>query len=183
MLDPAWFRGTSASGDRGGVYGADCRRTTDRDCATGPAAGLRVGPALGEKRVRWRIWHDRFRPAAVLRPCDRIGDIWITRVGAAIMAAQDQIAPESGQRGRIGVPAAAGNAALAPGRLCTSEVGPQTATSPSADRPALAIAFVWPPVPKRTSPMPRTQSPVRSPAEDCRRSDRALPHKVWRGAS
>ena len=61
----------------------------------------------------------------------------------------------------------------------------QQAASPSANRPALAIAFICPQVPKRTSPMPRTRSsarrrfrttlrdtywsrsnPIRSPAHD-----------------
>jgi hypothetical protein len=90
-------------------------------------------------------------------------------------------APESGQRGRIGVPAAAGTLAYqAPGRLCTSEVGPQTATSQSADRPALAIAFVWPPVPMRTSPMPRSGSSGR-PRPRARVRHHPSPH--WRRVS
>ena len=46
-----------------------------------PSARVLVSPALGEKRVPRRIWHDCFRPTAVLWPCDRIGDIPRPREG------------------------------------------------------------------------------------------------------
>jgi hypothetical protein len=74
--------------------------------------------------------------------------------------------PKLGRRGRIGMLAAASTPAYAAVRLCGRSRTLQPTTGASANRPPLAIPFVCPPVPKRTSPMPpygRRPSPEGSP--------------------
>jgi hypothetical protein len=83
--------------------------TRHRDSSTCPeGARFRPQPSvLVGARLQLR--------SGLIVPHDRFGDIWIARIAAAIMAAQDRMRPNQGSEVASGVPEAAGNACIGTG--------------------------------------------------------------------